>query len=266
VDAPTVPASRAASQEVGRSDLADRLAHRRWVRRRLPFPHVVAENVFVPSFYGDLAAEFGRIQRDRPEAFRRDMPGYDAGAARLDGLRDGPLGVFVSRPWHDLIAGVAGVRATGDVTASLHHHAPGSAGGWPHNDLNPAWFAQPAAGPDEVRLPGDGPVDYHRGTRPIGVEARQTVRAVSVLFYLANPGWAPGDGGETGLYRTVADRRPAAVVPPLDNSLVLFECTPHSWHGFLGNRSRPRNALVMWLHRDRNDVVARWGAQSIVPW
>jgi hypothetical protein len=246
--------------------LADLIANRRWVRRDLPFPHIVASNVFVPAFAAALDAEFARIEREHPEAFVRNMTGYDASGAEIGRYRDGPLGVFVSREWHDLIARVAGVTATGDVSASVHHHDPGSAGGWPHNDLNPGWFPDPPPGPGEVRLAGASEVDYHTGARPPGVGARETVRAVSILFYLGNPSWEPGDGGETGLYARPERGALGAAVPPINNSLVLFECTPHSWHGYLSNRGKPRNSVVMWLHRAKADVVARWGEASIVTW
>ena len=244
--------------------LAEVLQNRRWVRRTHPFPHVVAADVFVPAFYAELAAEFRRIAQEHPEAFRRSMPGYDAAGSEVG--RDGPLGVFVSRPWHDLVAGVGRVQPTGDVSASLHHHEPGAASGWPHNDLNPGWFPEPAPDPGEVRLSIDGDVGYHRGERPPGVPARETIRAVSLLFYLANPPWSAGDGGETGLYRSPSDPAPAASIPPVDNSLVLFECTPYSWHAFVSNRAKPRNSVVMWLHRPKADVIDRWGEAAIVPW
>lgn len=246
--------------------LADVLAHRRWVRRRAPFPHVVATNVFVADFYDELDREFRRIFADHPEAFQRNMAGYDASGTDLGRYRDGPLGLFVSRPWHDMIAAVAGVDATGDVSANLHHHDPGGASGWPHNDLNPGWFADPSPAAEEVRLTREAGVDYHRGARPNGVAAHETIRAVSLLFYLANPPWQAGDGGETGLYRSGADRSPAATVAPVNNSLVLFECTPYSWHGFVSNRRHPRNSVVMWLHRRKSEVEQRWGDASIVYW
>jgi 2OG-Fe(II) oxygenase superfamily len=249
-----------------RRPLAELIANRRWVRRARPFPHVVASNVFVADFATQLGAEFARIEREHPEAFRRNMTGYDASGADLGRYQDGPLAVFVSREWHDLIAGVAGVRATGDVSASVHHHDPNSAGGWPHNDLNPGWYADPAPAPGHVRLAGTDGVDYHRGTRPAGVSARETIRAVSVLFYLGNPAWEPGDGGETGLWDSPHSAGPSAAVPPVNNSLVLFECTPCSWHGYLANNAKPRNSVVMWLHRPKADVVARWGEPSIVRW
>ena len=28
----------------------------------------------------------------------------------------------------------------------------------------------------------------------------------------------------------------------MNNSLVLFECTPFSWHTFVSNRTKPRNS------------------------
>lgn len=243
------------------------VANRRWVRRTMPFPHVVAENVFVPDFYAELHAEFERIEREHPEGFRRDISGYDAAAADVARYRGGPLGVFLTREWHDIIAALTGVPATGDMVATLHHHDAGSRPGWPHNDLNPGWFGGPPPGPGEIRTETDTPVSYRDGQAPPGVPARACVRAVSLLFYLGNGPWQPGEGGETGLFASYDSARhgPAAAVAPIDNSLVLFECTPYSLHAFLGT-TKPRNSVVMWLHRDKADAVRRWGEHSIVYW
>jgi hypothetical protein len=242
------------------------LANRRWVRRGLPFPHIVAGNVFTPDYYAALEQHFLRVQRDRPEAFERNMAGYDASGSELRHNLDGPLAIFASRPWHDMLARLTDVRATGDVSASLHHHAPGGASGWPHNDLNPGWFTQQPAVENELRLAGDDGIGYHKGDRPDGVGARETMRAVSVLFYLANPPWQADDGGETGLYTRQGSANPAIAVPPVNNSLVIFECTPFSWHGFITNRRTGRNCVVMWLHREKSEVLERWGDSSVVYW
>ncbi|MEU7763804.1 2OG-Fe(II) oxygenase family protein [Nocardia sp. NPDC049190] len=247
---------------------AELLAHRRWVRRTQPFPHVYARDVFVPEFYQRLTDELDRVRRDHPALFGSIAEGYSADGVRLAEMRDGPLAVFTSREWHDLIARVGGVDATGDVEGSVHHHPPGSPFGWPHNDLNPAWFPGAAPGADEVRLPDDT-VDTKTGDRAPGVVARETVRAVAVLFYFGNPGWAPGDGGETALYDHVADARAVpsvTLVPPLDNSLILFEVTPRTWHTFAGNNVRDRNSVVMWVHRAKADAERRWGGDLIVHW
>ncbi|WP_211348907.1 2OG-Fe(II) oxygenase [Nocardioides litoris] len=247
-------------------DLAPLLAHRGWVRKARPFSHVVARDVFVPDFYDALHRQVtGLIES---ETFReRNMGRYDASSSMVQQHPGGPLDVFLSRAWHDVMAGLWDVEATGDVIASLHHHAPGGRSGWPHNDLTTAWF--PGAdepGRHEVGL-STTEVDAHTGERAEGVEARETVRGVAALFYLGNPEWSPGDGGETGLFESASGAHlgPAAAVPPINNSAVFFECTPFSWHAFLSNRT-PRTSVVMWVHRRKQDVIERWGGENIVYW
>ncbi|GAA1943586.1 2OG-Fe(II) oxygenase [Nocardioides hwasunensis] len=248
------------------ADLSTVLAHRRWVRRSLPFPHVVAQNVFVPAFYDELERHFEHIKQ--AGLFQKNIRNYDAGSVLVRDHADGPLGIFVSRPWHDLVAGLFGVRATGDVTAGLHHHPPGGRAGWPHNDLNPGWFGGGWPEDDEIRHEGVDDIDYQLGpTRP-GSEGRETVRGVSVLFYLDNPDWRPGDGGETGIYPSsdAVQRGTGIGVPPVNNSLVMFESTPFTWHGYAGHSRHERNSVVMWVHRRKSEAVQRWGEQSIAYW
>ncbi|VFB00439.1 Predicted proline hydroxylase [Nocardia cyriacigeorgica] len=245
---------------------ADLLGSRHWIRRTEPFPHVYARDVFAPEFYRRLADEFDRARREHADRFAKVADNYGASGIRLTELSNGPLAVFQSREWHDMIAGVAGVEATGDVEASLHSHPVDSPRGWPHNDLAPAWFAGAAPGPGEVRVP-EPSVDTKTGPRGTDIVARETVRAVTLLFYLANEPWEPGGGGETALFsRGERGARPAKLVPPLNNSLVMFECTPRSWHAFAGANTAERNCVVMWLHRPKADVVRRWGGDRIVQW
>lgn len=243
------------------------IAHRYWVRRLKPFPHVAVQNVFNQAFYDTLEDHYRRIVAVETK-FNTRTPGYDASMALIRDNLDGPLAVFTSREWHDMIAGVAGVACTGDVSASLHQHQPGGNAGWPHNDLNPGWFAGPAPNDSETRYEGIDGVDYRTGKRPDGVEARETVRAVAVLFYLANPPWEPEGGGETGLFASVAAGQPrdGLRVPPLNNSMVVFECTPFSWHGYAGGSRNERNCVAMWLHRPKQDVIETFGEASIVYW
>ncbi len=245
----------------------DLLAHRRWIRRTKPFPHIYVRDVFVDSFYRRLAVEFERAHTERPELFAPVAQGYSATGVQLTELRNGPFEVFLSRAWHDLIERVAGVSTSGDVEGSLHRHQPGSPRGWPHHDLAPAWFPVTEPGPEEVGLPDPG-IDLKTGARPASVPARELVRAVAVLFYLGNGGWQPGEGGETALFSDIsgATPTPAVVVPPLDNSMIVFECTPRSWHTFLGANAVARNSVVMWLHRPKEQAVSRWGGDRIVQW
>ncbi|KAA8890466.1 2OG-Fe(II) oxygenase [Nocardia colli] len=247
---------------------ADLFAHRRWIRRSQPFPHVYARDVFVPEYYQRMTDDLARVQRDRPELFGQVATNYSAVGVRLADVADTALSVFTSREWHDLITGVAGVTGTGDIEGSVHHHAPGAPYGWPHNDLNPAWFPGDPPGPGEVRLP-DGTVDTKTGARADGVVARESIRAVAVLFYFGNPGWQPGDGGETALYDNIAEGEKLpdlTLVPPLDNSLIMFEVTPRTWHTFAGGNTKDRNSVVMWAHRTKDEALERWGGDRIVYW
>lgn len=257
----------AAEPEVRSWNLGRLLYNRRWVRRTEPFVHIVAQDVFVPAFYEELEADYRTLLSGG--AFSRSIKNYDASAATLRADHDGPLSVFVSREWHDLIAGVAGVDTTGDVHATFHSHEVGSTSGWPHNDLSPGWFEDPPPGPDEVRLSDPEKIVYGKGPRDSTLPVHEVMRGVSVLLYLNNGPWTAGEGGETALFASNSDARtvgPSVTVPPVDNSMVIFECTPYSWHTFLTNVTKPRHSLVMWLHRRKDDVIERWGESSIVYW
>jgi len=248
------------------AQLARTLNSRRWIRRYQPFPHVIAYDVFRPAVYHQLETNFRTLLADtggRPYLTAHGIDGRTVGEEIADQLH--PL---LTRGWHDLLARVAGIRATGHIAVGMHHHRPGSKNGFAHNDLNPGWFlGEPP--PGGLALCGPG-IDYTSG-RLLGEVDRtplETVRGAALLFYLANPPWRPGDGGSTGLYRAAgADiRRPVAVVPPLNNSMLLFACTPRSFHGFISNRRTPRNSIVMWLHRTKDEAVAQWGEAVIVPY
>ncbi|WP_437294876.1 2OG-Fe(II) oxygenase [Sorangium sp. So ce426] len=257
------------------------LSGRRLWQRARPFPHIVGEGVLAPDVYRDVEEAFrSELCRGLGEAaatsppthrFARTVPGYGAHVKALTRETTGALALFVSRGWHDMIAGLWGIEATGDVDAALHHHPVGSGDGWVHNDLNPGWFVdQPKA--DGVNLSDSALCNYQHGPAdPLGSSSlvpRETVRAAALLFYLANDPWSPGDGGETGLYSSLHSpvSRPAAVVPPLNNSLLCFACTPFSCHAFLSNRRSPRNSVILWLHVPRAQAEARHGARSIEPW
>jgi hypothetical protein len=262
--------ARGAAAAPSAYDLAALLQPHPWLRREHPFPHVVARDVFVPAFHAALVEAFEDVLANgfgdaRGAGVWSGVRNYDASGLQFPPTLAGPLGLFVSRAWHDLFARLMGVDATGHINSGLHHHATGSADGTIHSDLNPGWFAEYAS-PDGIRVSLDDRCRYTTGeTAHEHVHAVETVRAVAILVYLANPPWHPGDGGETALFATRGGE-PAALVPPVDNTLLAFECTPHSFHAFRSNHRNPRNSMIMWLHRPKADVVARWGEAAIVPW
>jgi LPS sulfotransferase NodH len=236
----------------------------RWWKSAEPFPHVRAAPVFGPETYDALVGAFRAYEAEG--RFTRGIPGYDVTAMPLTRENARPFDVFMSRPWHDLLARMFDVDATGELNISLHHHAVGSASGSPHNDLNPGWFV-PGGNDGEVVVHSPRVCDYRTGASKTGEGTVERIRAVAVIYHLANPP-VPSHGGETGLYRSAGDPvdQPLVLAPPVNNSLLAFECTPFSYHAFLTNHTNERNCLVMWLHRSREDVVDRFGEGSIVGW
>jgi hypothetical protein len=246
-------------------DMELALGSRKWMKCFTPFPHLRATNVFNDQTYAAMVAQYDALFNNG--RFSRGIPGYDVTAFTVTAKTGGALSIFTSRPWHDMVAKLFAVEATGEVNVALHHHAVGSLSGSPHNDLNPGWFVDSADSEDIlVHDPADR-CDYCFGADDDTVPTVERMRAIAIIFYLANPTTGVF-GGQTGLYRTNFDSidKPVAVVPPVNNSLVAFECTPSSFHGFISNRTAVRNTLVMWLHRDKNEVVRRWGEQNIVYW
>jgi hypothetical protein len=258
--------------------LEEALNNRRWVWRDDPFPHVTARDVFKPDAYEKLVggfrdvfnrglAETGKVQ----DGFTRSMSGYDAYAHILTPATTGPLTLFVSQEWHDMLAKLFNVEAMGGVSVALHHHKVGGKNGRPHNDLNPGWFVEPPAGtkPGTVNIQ-DPSVNSYTNSKTFvpNVTAQERVRGVAILYYMNNPPWRPGEGGETGIYRAVncAAEDAAVRVGPVNNSILAFEVSPWSYHGFISNHTHTRDAIVMWLHRSKADVARRWGEHMIVGW
>lgn len=221
----------------------------------------------MPEFYAALEGTFqDLLARGLNKSFLRGKSGYDAYIRSFSPAIDGPLSFFVSRGWHALLASVADVCVTNDVSGALHHHEPHSRDGTIHNDLNPGWFAASAACADGINCASSAVCDYKHGEpRAPGVQPVERIRAVAMIYFLNNAPWREGNGGECALY---AHRGSAAVetVPPVSNSLLAFECTPYSYHRFLANRTETRDSVVLWLHRKREHVVERWGERSIVTW
>lgn len=252
--------------EPDRTPLAELLQNRAWRRRTTPFPHVVAQDVFTHATYLDLVVAFQEALD--AGAFTHNMRDYDASGLTFTPALSAPFDIFVSRRWHDLMCGLFDVRGTGQMSGGLHHHEPMSGAGGIHNDLNPGHFSR-SASPDEVIVADASYCDYGTGRSVVpGADPVRAIRAVAMIYYLGNPHWEPGDGGETGLYRaTTSDvTRPLVAVPPHNNSLVMFECTPFSFHAFARGGRHARNSIVLWVHRTPSEVDRLWGSSLVVPW
>lgn len=254
-------------------ELADILDNRRWLRCEHPFPHVVASGVFTPDFYGALCGELGAIlarglsEAPVPDRLSRNIAGYDAYGVGLNEMPPGALGLFVTPAWRDLVCGAFGIGPTPYVFAGVHHHAVGSGSGFIHNDFNPVWF--PRARNGRIQVPDPDRCGYKTGDGTLSDrEKEEVVRGVVVIFFLLNDGWSPGDGGEIGLYdaRDAVVGEPAVACAPESNSLVAFECTPASFHAYMGETRRPRTSIIMWVHRTLDDAVSAYGEERLERW
>ena len=254
-------------------NLSDILANREWLWRTWPFPHVVARSVFSADFHEALSEQFrGILDRGLSDTidggrFSRSMAGYDAYGIGFDPSTPGALATFMSPEWRDMMCGLFGIGATPYVFAGAHHHAIGSANGFVHNDYNPVWF--PRATGAGIQSPNNAICHFRTGAGSLQDSAKvQLVRGAVVLYYLFNDDWQPGDGGETGLFASsrsdISD--PVLSCPPINNSLVAFECTPHSFHTFLSNKWRPRNSIIMWVHRTMEEATRKFGDGALERW
>lgn len=253
--------------------LTEILAHREWLKRSSPFPHVAARNVFTADFYAALAARLrailarGLSETPEPGRFSRNIRGYDCYGIGFELGIPEPLAVFLSLEWRDLLNGIFDIPPTPYLFAGSHHHGPGSGDGFVHSDYNPVWFRRSSEG--EIRIPDNTVCTYKTGAGPLPCSDKiEVVRGAVVLFFLLNDGWQPGDGGELGLFASGQSlvSEPAAVCPPINNSLVAFECTPRSFHAFLKNTRLPRTSIIMWTHRPMPDAVSRWGEDRLERW
>jgi hypothetical protein len=255
-------------------DLPNVLNHRRWWRCNYPFRHYRAFEVFTPEMYEALEGALRQLlskgfsERDDPERFSRNMPYSDAYGWNFPPQLKGPLAIFYSKGWHDMLARLTSVRATEDVNGALHHHQLRSNNGRVHRDLGVGWFST------QRRADGINPMDlqsctytHGRVNRP-GLKVHETVRAVTMVYYFGNAAWNSGDGGELGLYQAPDDpvEKPCQSIPPLNNSIVVFENTPAAYHSFIQNRRATRNSAILWLHRSKAEAASRWGQGVISTW
>ena len=126
---------------------------------------------------------------------------------------------------------------------------PGAGPAGPREDLRPGYFAD-RPDRDGVVVARHRLCDYGTGAHREGVAVVRAPWALSLIYYLGGPRWAPGDGGETGLYAR-GDQplgRPDVAVPPAANSLLVMTCAPDAYHAFLSDRRLARDTVVVRYH------------------
>jgi len=232
-----------------------------WVHER-PFRHIRAQNVLRKEAYAQLEAAFAKIRdgttaTDKPQLQTRQ--GYDALMVAMTKQLAAEFAPLFDHRWIALLARLLDLPLLPQVDGGLHHIPMGSRSGWVHNDYCSAWFDAGTEG--DVVLPDRTKCDYFTG-RPKADAARprEFIRAGTMIFYLDNGDWRPGAGGETGLYPTArAGIGTVTGIPPVSNSLLLFRCSPHSYHRLIANPGCARNSIILWLHETVQHATGVWG-------
>lgn len=258
---------RSTSGSLREDDVSLDLQSIEWWEYKIPFRHLRAQSVLQPEPYQRVCAAFQSILQTTdggdvgPYRLKRTNPKYDARMLGMTEDLSPSFDPFFSSAWLQMIAGLVGLPLLRRIDGGLHSSPVASKDGWIHTDLCSGWFDESSA---ELGIfPDRRKCDYFTG-KPKTRDANpvEYVRAATMIYYLCNEGWQEGDGGETGLYGSsrMGSQTPVSFVPPIDNSALVFECSPHSYHRFIANPGRARNSIILWLHVTVERATSIWGS------
>lgn len=247
---------------------SSKLENANWEVFASPFRHYRASNVLPKQTYEAIARNFQTLLpsdgnwRDASFDVWKKQAAYDARMLSITSESCGNFFPFFSREWIEGLYESLGLPFSTRISGALHSSPAKSRTGWIHHDFCSGWFDESLPAGGELFFPRHDRCEYFSGTPKVaGAKPQEYVRAATMIFYLCNDGWKEGDGGETGLYGAsrATPHTVSASVPPVNNSLFVFECSPHSYHRFLTNPGRARNSIILWLHCSVEDAVKRWG-------
>ncbi len=239
-----------------------------WFEYKIPFRHFRAENVLDAETYSRISKNFvavqhGDIKGKNGDVYRLEKlsQNYDALMLGMNEELKNLFEPFFSVDFLTSIAEFLKVPFNFEIDGGLHSNLVNSGTGWIHNDFCNCWFDKNFVREGNLTFPRRDMCDYFTGQQ-YSEKAKPVkfVRAATLIFYLCNGDWTTGDGGETALYGAsqLSDNTIVDLVAPKDNSLILFECSPHSYHRFITNRNKTRNSLILWLHSTPEFSASKW--------
>lgn len=244
-----------------------------WNPSKFPFDYIHVKNVFKQDFYYSLHNAYTNYLTEEFTNLKNSIQFHELAKTQnnfifgLNRTSAVPFHVFFSEEWHNLLTHYFDAEYTKDINVAIHYRRKNSMETWIHNDLNPGWF--PSNNEFEINLADNEKCDYQTGkTTDSSIVATKRVRSLAMIFYINNPPIASMEGGGTGLYSSPKQNinNPTVVIPPENNSMLLFPCTPSSFHAFVTNKSHQRCSIIMWFHSPLDYVVSKWGTNSIVDW
>jgi len=240
-----------------------------WTTYHTPFRHYQATNVFndedyhrLSSNYRDLLNKSANSDDDYRYKFRKSKLDYDATMIQIDGDLAPLFRPFFEEEFIRSLADFLELPYFPQIRCGLHSSLKGSRDGWLHTDHCSGWFDDNTVTKSGVIFQANCGCEYFRGKkRSDTAKPAEYVRVATLIYYMCNDGWKEGDGGETGLFDNM---EPHAVthskfIKPVNNSLLLFACTPQSYHRFIANPGITRNSLLLGLHTSYDYAETIWG-------
>jgi hypothetical protein len=244
----------------------------KWCEVRDPFRHFQASEVLPNEQYRAIEAEFQRLldvtegrAQGGIQLIKSDR-NYDARMLPITEQNMDRFHPFFSESWLSSLCGLVKIPYIPRIDAALHSSPQNSRSGWIHTDFCSGWFDESRYSGTGILFPDRTRCHYFEGTpRTAGAKPAEYIRAATLIFYLCNDNWTQGDGGETGFYGSGRESQntQTLLVAPINNRLILFECSPHSYHRFVSNPGRVRNSLILWLHCEVQSAEDRWGPRAI---
>lgn len=246
-----------------------------WWEVRQPFHHFRATNVFNADVYSSLSknfldlldqsagSEYGthRFTRSRMADLPTPSAYYDQLTIGVDEEIAKKFSPIFSESSIKSLCDLLSQPFLPRIGGEMHSNLQGCRTGYIHNDYSAAWFDESTSSP-ELMFPCHSRCEYYTGKPKVtSAVPREYPRSATLIYYLANDGWTQGDGGETALYNFPWEtpETHVSLVPPINNSLVVFRCSPHSYHRFLANPGRVRNSIVLRLHTTTEFARSAWG-------
>lgn len=224
---------------------------------------MVIEDLFYPTLAANLGYLFHDLIRNAQPTGKVGDVGNNVYAALnytppVKCIASSDLSVIASLELRSLIAEAFNIRIDENVLIGMHRHNPPSKAGWAHTDFAVVSFPRTQPNLNGVRVfPVDDGCTYADDTAERQPNAVKTARSLACLYYVANEQWEPGKGGETGVFSNMGERL-IAKIPPKNNSLFVFECSPLSYHAYLGSEHMERNSFIWWYHSDPGYLLDRY--------
>lgn len=214
-----------------------------------PFNHIIIKNLLKDDIYNSLCENFESyiIKTKKFGKIGDTNLFYDAKIYEMkeEDCKNG-YEFFVSLFWQSCISFLFQKQFNQHIAYTLHEHEPNTKDGYPHLDLSICSVIEDHN--KQIKLTGD--CLYADDSKLRQPYTKKIVRSVAGLYYFNNKTNGNDDlGGGTAIYNDYNTQNINKIIPPINNSMFLFEIGSKSFHGFKKSKFK-RSAIVQWFHED----------------